>query len=234
MAANIRSILVLVAVVACDGRLEPIVPETEPVRVVIAPRDALVGTCQPLRLEATVTGGEPDISRAVVWASRAPDIIAVEQDGALTRVGYGDAWIVARAVADPEAADSILATTWFTTPTLVVRIESTTAGPDSVAIEPDSVSGTIDVTLMVDGGTPCTVLERVELAVDGERVGTRPGQTSPFTREIPLDTRALDPLDGMPRWPDGEHRLQAKLIVKDGQLVASPVVTLTFRNRVEP
>lgn len=234
---NIRSLVVpaaLLAAAACDDGQEPTVPEPDPVRVVISPRGAAVGMCEPPRLEATVTGGEPGASRAVVWESRAPDAIAVGEDGALTQVGEGDAWIVARAVADPAAADSIIATTRFTTPTLVIRIDRITTGPDSVAVTPDSVSGTIDVVLAVDGGTPCTVLERIDLVLDDEVIASRPAQSPPITRVISLDTRALDPLDGMPRWPDGEHRLQAWLRVGSGQAVASPVATLTFRNGLEP
>lgn len=218
---------------ACHGGpADP--PLGEPLVVEVSPKSVAVLPCGAARLTAEVSGGEPMASRAVEWLSRDPGIVAVDATGLLASAGWGDTWILARAVADPGVADSAFATTRFTTPTLTIRIARITAGPDSVEVAPDSVAGTVDVALAVDGGTSCTELDRVELTIDGDVAGTRPAQAPPFTRVVPVDTRAQDPATGDPRWPDGPHELRAVLYRPNGEKAATPAVTLTFRNGGPP
>lgn len=227
------ALLLLAASPAC-GRDPVGEARTEPLGIEVSPRTADLNGCVPVRLTAELSGGGHDAPRGVVWVSRAPDAIDVDQDGLLTVTGGGDAWIVARAVADPTVSDSAFATTRTTTPTLTIRIAAITTGPDSTAVSPDSVAGVVDVTVAVDGVTPCALLDRVELTVDGAVIATRPAQVMDFTRAFPLDTRSVDPLTSLPRWPDGPHVLRAILHLERGQSVATPGPVLTFRNGGAP
>lgn len=226
--------LLLLAVSPACGTDPVGASRTEPLGIVVSPRTADLNGCVPVRLTAELSGGADDAPRGVVWVSRSPDAISVDPDGLLTVTGGGDAWIVVRAVVDATVADSAFATTRTTTPTLTIRIAAVTAGPDSATVSPDSVAGVVDVTVAVDGVPPCTPLDRVELTVAGRAIASRPAQGTDFTRVFPLDTRSVDPLTSLPRWPDGPHVLRATLHMQPGQSVTTPGTVLTFRNGSAP
>ncbi|MBK8246788.1 MAG: Ig-like domain-containing protein [Gemmatimonadetes bacterium] len=63
---------------------------------------------QAATLNASVSGGLPGTQRTLAWTSRDPSVVTVDAAGVLRAVGFGATRVLARATADPRAADSAM------------------------------------------------------------------------------------------------------------------------------
>lgn len=83
--------------------------EPRPVQLLLGTRALGLTIGRTSNLSATVAG-DPGISTAVLWSSRDPAVATVSASGMVTATGRGVTRVIAQAVADPNARDSLLVT----------------------------------------------------------------------------------------------------------------------------
>jgi hypothetical protein len=160
------AVIASVALSACEDTVVNVPPQPEPpatpITITITPAQLNLTVGQTQQVVATVTGGAEGTSRAVTYSSSNAAVATVSATGVVTAVAEGAASIIATATADAtvRAAAGVNVTTGVIPPTegeAQVTIQAVTQGGTLWPVNPDDVSGQIDVALNVERG-PATSL----------------------------------------------------------------------------
>jgi hypothetical protein len=159
------AVIASVALSACEDTVVNVPPQPEPpappITITITPAQLNLVQGQTQQVVATVTGGAEGTSRAVTYSSSNTAVATVAATGVVTAVAQGSASIIATATADASvrAAAGVTVTPAVIPPTdnARVTIQAVTAGGTFFPVNPDNVTGQIDVALNVERG-PATSL----------------------------------------------------------------------------
>jgi hypothetical protein len=159
------AVIASVALSACEDTVVNVPPQPEPpappITITITPAQLNLLTGQTQQVVATVTGGAEGTSRAVTYSSSNTAVATVNATGVVTAVAPGSASIIATATADASvrAAAGVTVTPAVVPPTENARvtIQAVTQGGTLWPVNPEDVTGQIDVALNVERG-PATSL----------------------------------------------------------------------------
>jgi hypothetical protein len=247
-----------VALTACEGETIVNVPEqpTPPppaLNITITPAQLTLDVGQTQQVIATVTGGAEGTNRAVTFSSSNAAVATVNAQGVVTAVAPGAATIIAAAAADPNirAGASVTVRAPATVPPsededASVVIQSVTRVATTTPVDPNNVSGQIDVTLSVVRGNS----DRLEVLLNGQPV---PGCTQTFgAAHLPSELTAeglslaanqrsivcsINTADfavvagqGVPTYPNATYSLSARLTRNGETLDSATGANLRFAN----
>ncbi len=203
--------------------------------VTIAPASMTLQVGQQGQFVANVANSS---DQAVTWSSSNQAVATVSQTGVATAVGVGVTTIIAAHSSGQQAAASLTVTAAPGSEVIAVTIASVTQGGTTNPVNPNNVSGPIDVTLNVEA--PPGSISRVAVFVDATEVCSQDVNPSGSTEGpaaaeqvqtivCSFDTAELDD-QGNPLFPNGPHTLTARLFDAGGAEVASASQTLVFNN----
>jgi hypothetical protein len=245
-----------VALTACEDTVVNVPPQPEPppppITITITPAqlDLVVGQTQ--QVVATVSGGAAGTSRGVTFSSSNSQVATVNAQGVVTAVAPGTATIIAEAQADASvrAGTGVTVRSAELPPTppgedAEVTIQSVTNVATNVPVNPNNVTGQIDVTLGVTRGPA----DRLEVLLNGIPV---PGCVQTFGSAsepaaltadnmtlnqqssivCSINTAEFDVVDGQGNvtWPNATYSLSARLLRSGEVLDSATGADLRFRN----
>ena len=225
----------LLCITACDGEMEVPVPPMPATLVIAGPaKTTPLDVGEQTRLEAVVTGPQA-APQTVTWSSSNPEVATVDRHGVVTANRVGETTITATSTADHavSAAHSLSVANSQADSIEIVITRVVRAGTD-LPVDPDSVSGRIDVTVSLSSTEDVYYLE---LLVDMIQVGIEEIPTvkgDSLEMIVTFDTGWWN--EGA--WPavsarnrNGTHGLRARGIhLDDSRTPPSPRFPLTFMN----
>lgn len=212
-----RTWLLLLCLTACgDGPTDPVVP----VIVTISPTGATtLNIGDTVTVRATVQNTE---QREVTFSTSNGSVATVDAVSGLVRaVGAGTATITATSVAVSEASASVDFRVERDRPTSVVITSISDAA--GLPVDPESISGLVNVNLAVERGSAARLEVRVDTAVVCEQTfagaaGT--GSSAVVSVVCPVNTASIDSL-GVPRLFNGPAVLSARLLAANERVLSS-------------
>jgi len=225
--AVIRLVL-LFSAAACNGDVAP------PPQITVDVDPAM------LQVDSGATGAlsawvRTNTDASVTWTLSDESIATVER-GIVRGVNLGEAIITAASTADPSARDSASVLVKRPGPVIiddhtVIYIRSITAAGTNTPLRPDSVFGTIVITVDLDWSPH--LASRLELVVDQTVIatqalptaGTRYSQSFPMT----INTAERD-ASGNLRFPNGPHAVRVQTVHPAGSISATNSTMLIFKN----
>ena len=215
--------------------------------VVVNPSNSIIKVGEFVQAGVTVDA-EPGVSRAVTWTSNATAIATVDNTGKVTAVSNGSALITAASVADPSITGTLALTVRPLQPAQV-SIQKVTTNNTQTPVNPNNVTGQIDVTLNVDPGDQ-TVTKVEVLLVQGAteivacsqnlsvaeseafRMAAAFEEVEAVDIVCSINTAEFNPATGVVKYGNGTYQLRARATVAGGTgNVASPSVPLVFNNQ---
>jgi hypothetical protein len=213
-------------------------------KVEVSPNNAIIKQGDFLQLTANVTR-DPGVAGTVTWTTSAAGVATVDNTGKVTGVANGSAIITAASTVDPTVTGTMALTVRPLTPAQI-SIQKVTAGNTQTPVNPNNVTGQVDVTLNLDPGDQ--TVTKVEVLLDGATACSQNLSVSESQQlslaavfadvqkvdiVCSINTAAFDPGTGVVKYPNKTYQLTAKATIGGNQPgnVASPSVQLIFNNQ---
>ena len=214
-------------------------------RVDVSPTTDILPPGGTRQLVANVTAN-PGVARTVTWSSSATNIATVSTSGVITAVAVGNATITAASTVDPTVSGSMALTVRPIQAATVSIQKITVAGNTASPVNPNNVTGQIDVTLNVNPGEQ--TITKVEVLIDGAvacsqnmsvaesealRMAAAFEEIEAVDVVCSVNTAAFSPTTGAVNFANGTHQISARGTIggtTPGN-VASPSVPLVFNNQ---
>jgi trimeric autotransporter adhesin len=225
---------------ACDDTSTP-PPPPPAVTLNLLPDAATLNVGQTLAMTVVITNST---NQAASFVSSNPAVATVNATtGVVTAVAQGITVITATAAADANAKDASTITVNPPAAPPTVSIARITQGGLQTPVNPNNVSGQIDVVLNVNVPTAGSV-QRVETLIDGTVVCSQAfsgtgsidiDDEANAAEEIvcPIFTNTFNATTGAVAAinQNGPHTLSARLVQANGNIVATPSTPLIYNNQ---
>jgi len=192
-------------------------------QVTIDPPAATIPVASTRRFEAVARDRRGNaLERTIVWSSSDTLVAKVDQTGLVAANAVGEADITAQ-------AEDVSATARVTVqPVGSIAITGITRAGTSTPVQPDNVSGRIDVA--VSASAPAGVASRIEVLADTVVFCASTFTGGSTTTTCTVDTGRFDPATGAVSFLNGQHTVSARIIGTGGHTLNSASAALTFRN----
>ncbi len=231
-------------VAACGDKVEvaaPVPAQTGIFSVTVSPSNATINVGATIQLAVSVTG-DATTDKTVVWSSSSPAVATVDAAGKVTGVTAGTVTVTATSKADASKASAAAITVQAVStpitvpPSIAINSVTTSASGISVPVNLSNVVGQIDITVNTSGGGLIEVFLSASCstntisASDGAAVASQ-SATSAQAGSVTLSVNTAQLTSAnVPRFPNGNYCVKARLTNGATVVVATNTVPLTLNN----
>jgi len=222
-------------VAACGDKVEvaaPVPAQTGVFSVTVSPSNATINVGATIQLAVSVTA-DATTDKSVTWSSSSPAVATVDAAGKVTGVTAGTVTVTATSKAD---ASKAISTPITVPPSIAINSVTTSASGISVPVNLSNVAGQIDITVNTSGGGLIEVFLSASCstntisASDGAAVASQTA-TSAQAGSITLSVNTAQLTSAnVPRFPNGNYCVKARLTNGATVVVATNTVPLTLNN----